>query len=60
MSRYELTVICPLQSGGSVVHIFEIECDRPLSWVREHADEMANTFNAGAMRHYNALNVRKL
>lgn len=60
MSRYELTVITPAPAGCSVMHVFEIEVEQPLSWVREHADEMAATFNGGAMRHYNALNVRAL
>lgn len=60
MARYELTVITPAPAGCSVMHVFEIEVDKPLNWVREHADEMASTFNGGSMRHYNALNVRML
>ncbi len=51
-----LSVLVPIQAppGGHVVHVYRIECDASLQWVREHADEIAGRL-VGAT--YNALMV---
>lgn len=59
MKTYELSVFFALISGAIVVHVFSIEVSKPISWVKEHADEMAVKFFPGVVKNYCALMVKE-
>lgn len=59
MKTYELHVFFALISGETVVHIFKFNVNKPVSWVKKNADEMAVKFCAGYSKTYCALNVKE-
>ena len=60
MKTYELSVFIRLISDHIMMHVFTIEVDRPLRWVKEHADEMAQSFLTGVVKTYCALGVKEI
>lgn len=57
--KYGLSVFIPLDPrhlpAAHVVHVFGVEVDKPLAWMRDHADELAAKLVPGVP--YNALMV---
>lgn len=52
---FRLSILCPLESGGTVVNQFLVEAAADIAWIRKHADELARTCMPNA--NYTALNV---
>ena len=53
-----LSILCPLQSGGTVVHKFSLDARCSLEWFKKNADELARTIMPDA--HYTALFVEPI
>lgn len=54
---YELGVYIRLITDVLELHIFTLEIDQPLTWVKSHADELASRCLTGAVKKYCALHV---
>lgn len=55
MSRVNLSVFVPLNAGGHLVHVYALETERGIEWVKRNVAELVAQILPGA--HYNALNV---
>jgi len=60
MKTYELSVFFALISGAITVHVFQIQVDKPISWVKSNADELAKKCCSGVVKNYCALNVAEI
>lgn len=38
---YAVSVFFPLPLGHALVHVLSVQVDRPIEWMKQHADELA-------------------